>query len=391
MCSTFGIRDFPILNSVNVTPSLNAAVYEEIPLDIQWGPKATEPQFIHSGPYANLGYIEYLDAGASTTTLRLNGNSFGLISVQLCSPQHTTLLPREKQSDCSGELVMGFRAQNTISESYLFLCVPILTRATQTLSTYLEALRMGQLDGKPTSLLSLLPPTDKHYVSYSTCLQRREQSSTSTQQVRVFVFTEGLAYPNGNFQEILNKLQSPRPSGRILLPAIQLPDGLVDKSQAMLFSIATETDYKSLLRYSQYDPNGVPDSSRYREDSLNSYKCVPLEPSQNIKDGKIIVDTENGELLSQVLKDKQDSGPAKRSKISPAMIEKIVAAFLALIAFIVLFLIVFYVIANFVTPNADTFFGVVKQNMDTIGPVVVFSMLSGIICFILGFFLYTLL
>jgi hypothetical protein len=292
--------------------------------------------------------------------------------------------------DCSGELLLGFRAQNTISESYLFLCVPILTRSTQTLSTYLEALRLGQLDGKPTSLLTVLP-SDKHYISYSTCLQRRERANTTTQQVRVFVFTDGLAYPGANFQEIVNKVQSPRPSGRVFLPTIQLPDGLVDKSQAMLFSLTTETDYKSLLRYSLYDPKGIPDSSQQREDDLNSYKCVPLEPSQNVKDGKIIVNTETGELLSQVLKDKEESGKAKRSKISPAMIEKLVAAFLAIIGLILVFLIVFYIIAYFSTPNADSFFGVIKQNMDTIGPVVIFSMLSGIICFILGFFLYTLL
>lgn len=391
MCSTFGIRDFPIQNSVNVTPSLNASIYEEIPLDIQWGPKATAPTFIYDGAYANLGYIEYLDSGASTTSLRLNGNSFGLISVQLCSPQHTTLLPRNKQSDCSGEIVLGFRAQNTISEAYLFLCIPILTRATQTLSTYLEALRLGNLDGKPTSLLSVLPPTDKHYISYSTCLQRREREGTSTKQVRVFVYTEGLAVPPANFQEIVNKVTRQAASGRIFLPAIQLPDGLVDKSQAMLFSISTETDYKSLLRYSQYYPEGTPESSRFREDTLNSYKCVPLEPSQNVKDGKIIVDTENGELLSQVLKDKDELGRPKRSKISPAMIEKIIAVFLAIILLIVVFLVVAYVITNFTTPNADSFFGVVKQNMGTIGPVFVFSMLSGVVSFILGFFLYTML
>ena len=391
MCSTFGIRDFPILNSVNVTPSLNASIYEEIPLDIQWAPKATEPRFIHDGPFANLGYMEYMDAGSSQTTLRFQGNTFRLLSVQLCSPQHTTLLPRDKQSDCSGEIVMGFKAENPISEAYLFLCVPILTRPTQDLSSYMEALRQGQLDGKPTSLLSLLPYSDKHYISYSTCLQRRESAGTSTKQVRVFVYTEGMAYPTANFNELVRKIQSPPVSGRVFLPAIQLPDGLVDKSQAMLFSIALETDYKSLLRYSQYYPQGTPESSQFRTDNLNSYKCVPLEPSQNVKDGKIVVDTETGELLSQVLKDKDDLGKPKRSKLSPAMIEKIIAAFLAfvLIAFVVL--VIGYLITKVTTANADSFFGVIQQNMGTIAPVFFFSMLSGIVCFILGFLLYTML
>lgn len=390
MCSTFGIRDFPILNSVNVTPSLNASIYEEIPLDIQWAPKATEPRFIHDGPFADLGYMEYMDSGASQTSLRLNGNSFRLLTVQLCSPQHTSLLTRDKQVDCSGEIVMVFKADNPISEAYLFLSIPILTRATQNISPYLEALRLGQLDGKPTSLLTLLPVTDKHYISYSTCLQRRESAGTTTKQVRVFVYTEGLEYPAANFTELARSITKPPTSGRIFLPAIQLPDGLVDKSQAMLFSIALETDYKSLLRYSQYYPKGTPDSSQTRTDDLNSYKCVPLEPSQNVKDGKIIVDTETGELLSQVLKDKDDIGKPKRSKVSPAMIEKIIAAFLAfiLIAFVVL--VIGYLITKVTTANADSFFGVIQQNMGTIAPVFFFSMLSGIVCFFLGFLLYTM-
>lgn len=390
MCSTFGIRDFPILNSVNVTPSLNASIYEEIPLDIQWAPKATEPTFIHSGAYANLGFLEYLDSGASTTTLRMNGNSFGLISVQICSPQHQSLLIREKQGDCSGEIVIGFKAQNTLSESYLFLCIPILQRFSSSLPSYLEALRLGRLDGKPTSLLTVFPE-DKHYISYSTCLQRRESSGTSTKQARVFVFTEGLPYPRANLQEILQKLRAPPPSGRVFFPTIQMPDGLLDKSQAMLFSISTEVDYKSLLRYSQYYPQGLRDSSKYREDNLNSYKCVPLEPSQNIKDGKIIVDTESGELLSQVVQDKEGPVQAKQSKISPAMIEKLIAIFLALILIAFVFLIIAYMITSLTTPNADTFWGVIKQNTGTIAPIVFFSSTVGIICFILGFFFYTMI
>jgi hypothetical protein len=390
MCSTFGIRDFPIVNSVNVTPSLNASIYEEIPLDIQWAPKATEPSFIHSGPYANLGYVEYMDAGASQTTLRLNGNSFRLLSVQICSPQHKSLLSRDKQGDCSGEIVMGFRAENTLSESYLFLCVPILTRSTQNLSSYMEALRLGQLAGRPTSLLSLLPSSDKHYISYSTCLQRRESSGTSTKQVRVFVYTGGMEYPAANFTEIARKIQSPPVSGDVFLPAIQLPDGLVDKSQAMLFSIALETDYKSLLRYSQYYPQGTPDSSQYRTDDLNSYKCVPLEPSQNVKNGKIIVNTESGELLSQVLKGKDDTGKPKRSKLSPAMIEKIIAAFIAVVLIAFFILIIGYLLTKVTTANADSLFGVIQKNMGVIAPVFFFSMLSGIVCFVLGFLLYTM-
>lgn len=372
-----------------MTPSLNALIYEEIPLDIQWGPKATEPSFIRDGQYANLGYLEYMGAGASTTTLRLNGNSFSMISVQLCTPQHATLLPQDKQRDCSGELVIGFKASNVISEEYLFLCVPILTRSTTTPSIYLEALRQGRLDGKPTSLLSVIPPSDMHYISYSTCLQRREDTKTSTKQARVFVFTEGLNYPAANFTEIARKITASAVSGRVYLPAIQLPDGLVDKSQAMLFSITTDTDYKSLLRYSQYYPKGLPDSSQTRTDNLDSYKCVPLEPSQNVKDGKIIVDTETGELLSQVLKEKEDES-GQRTKITPAIVEQIIAVCVAIVLVLFVFLIVAYIITSMTTGNADEFFKVIKQNANVVPPIIFFSVLAGLICFMLGIFLRNL-
>jgi len=392
MCSPFGIRDFPISNSVPVTPSLNAQIYEEFPLDIQWGPQATEPNFIYDGQYANLGFLQYMSS-ASTTSLRLNGNSYTLISVQLCEPQHRSLLPQSKQRDCSGEIVMGFKTQSTIAERYIFLCVPILTRATTTLSVYLEALRKGALDGKPTSLFTVLPPNDQHFISYSTCLQRSESSGTSSSTAKVFVFTEGLAYPAANFAEIARKIVRPTPSGPRSLPAIQLPDQLQDRSQAVLFTISTETDYKSLLRYSQYYPKGQPDSSQFRTDRLESYKCVPLEPSQNVKDGRIVVDTESGELLSQVLKDNQSmEGTAKKNaKITPAMIEKIIAFSVAVIFIAFIFLVLAYIVSNMTTTNADSFFGIVKQNMGTIAPVVFFSTLVGVVCFVLGVFLTSML
>ena len=388
MCSRYGIYDFPILNTVSVTPDLNASIFEEIPLDIQWGPKATEPRFIHDGPYANLGYLEYQDAGASTTTLRLNGNAFQLLSVQLCKPQHASLLTADKQRDCSGELVIGFKATNSISESYLFLCIPILTRPTGTLSRYLEALRLGHLDGKPTSLLTVIP-SDQHIISYATCLQRIESQGTSSKQARVFVFTEGLNYPPEHFKDVCRKITASAVSGPIYLPAIQLPDKLKDKTQSNLFSITTDTDYKSLLRYSLYYPSGSRDSSRYRKDSLDAYKCVPLEPSQNIKDGTLVVDTDSGELLSQVMKEKEVEGQTNKGRITPALVEKVLAISIAVLLIIFIFFILAYIIASITTPNANNFFGVIKQNIPTIAPVVLFSLTALVIGLIVGFLIHT--
>lgn len=365
-----------------MTPSLNAAIYEEFPIDIQWGPQATAPSFITEGPTAGFGLIALPNA-ASTTSLRLNGNTFNLISLQVCAPQHKTLLPTEKQRDCSGEFILGFKSPATLSEAYIFLCIPILMGSTTTPSVYLEALRKEQLDGKPTSLFTVLPPTNSHFISYSTCLQRREQSGTSVQQARVLVFTGGLVYPEASFLELARKMTKPPTVGRVFLPTIQLPDGLVDKSEAMLFSLTTETDYKAMLRYGQYYPKGQPDSSGTRKDSLDAYKCVPLEPSQNIKDGHIVVDTETGELLSQVVKE-EEVGEVKKARLSPAMIEKIIAIAIAFSLIVFVFLVLAYILANVTTPNADNFFGIIQSNAKTVAPIVLFSTLMAIVGFVLG-------
>ena len=206
----------------------------------------------------------------------------------------------------------------------------------------------------------------------------------------MFVFTEGLAYPRANFEEMCRKITPSSVSGPISLPAIQLPDNLRDRTGATLFQITIEAEYKTYFRYSLYYPSGSRDSSRFRKDTLDAYKCVPLEPSQNIKDGQITVDTENGTLLSKVLEEKEEVGQPSKSKITPALVEKVLAVCIAVILIAFIFLILAYILASVTTPNADSFFGVIKQNTGTIGPVLFFSVLAGVVCFVLGFFLHTM-
>ena len=364
-----------------MTASLQAAIYEEFPVDIQWGPQATAPTFVTDGLKAGLGLLT-LPSGPSTTSLRMNGTSYTLLSLQLCAPQHKSLLSQAKQRDCSGEFVMAFKTSSDSTERYVFLCIPIVMGATTSPSVYLDSLRKGQLDGKPTSLATVLPQ-DSHFIRYSTCLQRTETRGTSIQQARVFVFSEGLVYPAAAFLELARKMTNPPTAGRVLLPTIQMPDDLQDKTEATLFSITTETDYKSMLRYSQYYPKGQPESSQFRTDSLDAYKCVPLEPSQTIKDGHIVVDTETGELLSQVVQEQEEGTPGK-SRLTPALVEKLIAIAIAFVLIVFVFLVLAYVLANATTPNADSFFGIIQQRVSTLSPMLLFSLLVGVVGFVLG-------
>jgi hypothetical protein len=217
-----------------------------------------------------------------------------------------------------------------------------------------------------------------------------EATKSSNTQARVFVYTEALAFPSDYFTNLAKKITASQADGPIYLPAIQLPDGLMDKTQALLFSLTSEADYKSLLRYSQYYPSGSPDSSGTRTDSLNSYKCVPLEPSKNVKNGKIVVDTESGELLSQVINTPEPGKPSK-SNITPALVEKIMAICIAVVLVAFVLVILAYIVTSFTTPNADSFFGIIKQHTGVISATLFFSVISGVVFFVIGFFLSSML
>ena len=101
------------------------------------------------------------------------------------------------------------------------------------------------------------------------------------------------------------------------------------------------------------------------------------------------MDTDTGELLSNVLEDKDE--PAARGRITPAMVEKLIAISIAIVILAFVLLVLAYIVSNMVTANADQFFGIIKQNSGTILPVVFFSTLVGVLCFVLGVFLTSLL
>jgi len=114
--------------------------------------------------------------------------------------------------------------------------------------------------------------------------------------------------------------------GQSIFPDVVLPDNLIAKSQSDFYTIPSETEYRSKINYGLYVINLQEVSRGKRTDSTDAYKCIPLLPDQNVKDGKIVVDTEKGELLSQVLdKRNADINVDKPSMVTPATVEQVIA------------------------------------------------------------------
>jgi hypothetical protein len=365
-CPETGLKGFPIEVTIPVTPSLNASIAEDLILDIQWATKSTAPRFINSkleeGDVNNTG---------SQTSLRIQGTQYYLRSVQVCQPLHTSLLDPNATSSCRAEIVFVFSS----SGAYATLCVPLLAGSTAEPSKYLEALRQDMLPGKPISLDTLLP-SDLHYTHYTTCIQQIQSQQTVSRNLRVLVFTKGLVYPEASITELKRKINGG-------YPIVSLPDTL---QLGTPIKVGSDTDYKSFFRYGLYTPSkSNSGDSRIRVDSTDAYKCVPLLPQENVKNGVIKVDTEKGELLSQVLKDNNDVQAASTSGPTPADVEKLIAIFFGVSLGIFLLIIAAYAISLYTGTSTEPHpWLFLEMKIKETTPIYFIAMLVGIIGFVIG-------
>lgn len=379
------MKNFPIQNNVTVSQSLNQSIFEAPSLEIQWAKRGTVPAFTQNN------FTEGIyNSAEQTTTLRLRGNLYTLQFARLVQPQHKSFLSAQDKNLCNGEIVMLFESGGALTEEFVFLCIPLLNKATTILSPYLEAIRQDRLPGKPISLDTLLP-SSKKYTSYTTCLQRTTSNVSSPVQAAVLVFTEGLSYPDAQLKEVLKKMKdfivkSGQLAPRYLTtpPALgPLIKGLVAMTGSS-FLIQSETEYRNYLRTSELTFQGQ--SSNRRTDSTDAYKCVPLKPDQDVKNNQIIIDTDKGVPLSQILKEKTDEQGQGQGQITPGMVERMIAAILGTAAGIFILSVIAYLFSRVTSDDSyENFPWFVDRTKDML-PMVFISIVVGIVGFLIGFF-----
>ena len=397
-CPATGIRDFPIQNTVIVTQTLNDSIYQATTTQVQWARRGTVPTFD-----SNFFTEGIYSSDPQTTTLRFEGNQYTLKTVQLVEPQHKGLLKVKDKELAIAEIVMVFESSTALTQKFVILCSPLLDRSDTSYSPYLEGVRLDRLSGRPVSLNDLLPKS-KLYTSYSTCLQQVQSGSTTAVNATVLVFTEGLSYPKAQLQEVLKKIKglvpppapvTPPRAGTVAPPPVvllqppsltKLMDGLLPKVNTNLFLISTEADYKNFLRTSELTFQPVEETGR-RVDSTDSYKCVPLKPDETVKNKQIIIDTDKGVPLSQVLKEKADE--QGEGKITPGMVERMIAIVLGTAAGLFVLSILAYVFSRVTTDSPDASFPWFMGKIKDLVPMVFMSMVVGVIGFLIGFFTST--
>jgi len=363
LCPSTGIRDFPIQNNVKVDAALLLAVQESYLISVQWAQRSDAPK-IGAGGFMDEGAQH--SAATNQSTLRLQGNSYVLQSVQLCKPQHTGFVRDVEKPLVQAELVLCFSGNGGGAEKYVFFCIPILNKPTTSPNVYLTATTNGRLPGGPISVGSIMP-NNQGFLCYSTCLNQVQSGKSVATQARVFVFYEGVFFNTG-----------------ANTTGLQLPDNITPTTMAVPFTLQNDIDFKNFLRSSDLKTGKGDAALNRRTDATSAYKCTPLNPDTQIKDGKIIVDTQKGELLSQVLQERTTdlAAEAPQGGLTPGDIQKVIA-----IAFGIGFgLLILSLLAYFVSiystgegsfPEGDVIS--IPEWMSNIGPSIAIAVIGFIV------------
>lgn len=394
-CSNLGVRDFPIQRTAQLSSTIIDSVKESFLIDIQWATKSNAPEFVVDSNDKGFLREGVNSSQASTTTLRFQGNSYTLKTMQLTKSLHGSFFTEELQRQIPAELVLVFSTTNSIAEKYVIFCIPIFAGPSTQQNVYLSSLLNGRLPGKPISLGTVLPE-DSRFMIYSTCLSQLQNNQSSSVQARVLLFYSTISFSRVN--ELKRLLYRFRNANNVLVdgsttqpfPDVRLPDLVSAKTMPVPFTIDNETTFSRFLRSGSLKDSQGQGGVFTREDTTSSYKCVPLNPDLHVnKDKKIVIDTRKGELLSDVLDKRQSDleGDLGQKGLSADQIETILAVAFGIALGLLVLSIVAYFISR-VTASEGSFakgpIVVLPEWIKNGAPILVVSLIVGIIGFGVG-------
>ena len=394
-CSNLGIRDFPIQRTAQLSTTIIDSIKESFLIDVQWATKSNAPEFMIDSNDKGFLREGANSSEASTTTLRFQGNSYTLKTMQVTKSLHGSFFTEELQRQIPAELVVVFATTNSIAEKYVIFSIPIFAGPSTQQNPYLTAVLQGRLPGNPISLGTILPQ-DSRFLSYSTCLSQLQNNQSSSVQARVLLFYSTISFSQVN--ELKKKMFRYRNANNVLVdgstsqsfPDVRLPDLVSANTMPVPFTIDNEMTFSRFLRSGSLKDSQGQGGVYTREDTTASYKCVPLNPDLHVnKDKKIVVDTRKGVLLSDVLDKRQGDLNADLGKrgLSAEKIETILAVAFGIALGLLVLSIAAYFISRVTASDASFAKGpivVLPAWIKNGSPIVVISLIVGLIGFGIG-------
>jgi len=325
-CPPSSKTSFPL--GIGFTPT--TGVYSSLSMDksrleMQWGIRSTKPGF--SGDYVNE------EAGATTTTLRYNTNTYSLTALQISKSTHTPwLLPVTSQPLNTEDIVLTFiTTSKTSTTPIIIVVIPIVRNGTaRTDPLYLTALDTASDEIKGTfSLKDCLP--DNNYIKYTVCIPGYTTEASSADAI-VYVNTTGLSVSS----TLMAAIQKNSLGGR----QFPTPDAdFMQEWKKVRISMTAESIKTHVSMSSSPFENYMPPSDA--PPSTDNYKCMPLDMAQ-IQTS----DLSGAKTLTQILLPE-----ARDVKIlDPGMTEYVLTIVIGVTLGIIILSVGFLTVSNVVIP-----------------------------------------
>ena len=341
-CSQGAIRSFPLGLAITATDILYDSVSEPITMDIQWATRTTTPMFI--SPATNCITDEVGASNSNLTTLRFLNNNYTISAVQIITASHKAwILPNTAQSANLEDIVMTFSTTSTTTTyNYITFVIPIIRSANAADPNYFTGIVNPNGNGS-YSLQSCFPADPRsRFARYVTCLAANT-SGGSTQNVCVFVSINGIQANQTTMQAILNLTGRSGSFGTYSSPYTSRLTGTSTITTNADFSNKIQTTTQ-LLNYAGFKTLYPTADTNIREDDASAYQCVSVDPDKMIVDGKINVDLNSGELLTDVLDKRKHlrSDVPVSAGMEPGRMEKYLGTTLGIFLSIIIISILLY-------------------------------------------------
>lgn len=353
---------------------LNEIAINKAPLTLSISPRTTIPSILSGNE---------IDDTTGNTCI-YNGNTYDLVSIQICSVMNKGyILPGENKQPVA-ELILSFVSRSTNSSiqpySGILLCIPIYDSGNSVYSGYIDQLinTSTVIDPSSISTLDSIFYTESNAsvqtsLAYTTCFEtvgpNREFSHHS---LYVLVFPNGIQLQQSAYQTLLTKLVKPLPQYRVP-PAIRgtdhtLQNYIMNNGKKEVKSISIEgfiyttpiascsSDFVNRFEYYAHAPRLSGNNRRIKSQCQSSsnrktatvdgssvdtiqYKCVPFDkldkwPLSDIPHSYVIPEGKtSAQMFSDMnnMKNNQTSGDKKVEGLSTGQIEGIIGGTISVI------------------------------------------------------------
>lgn len=352
-CVEGSISSFPLGLSFAMSEMRYEEVADPVSIDFKWASRATAPRF---QPGLNNSDTDDVGGGVTTlSTLSFQQTNYTLRYVQICAATHPQwILPATNQTKNKEDALVVFEtSSSTTAYRYLMFVVPILrSDETATDPKYLRGLANNSLSG-PFSIRDLFPasPTSL-FAYYSSCL-RGITPQSPPENVYIFVSTEGVPAT----AELMKRVMGAVSDSITSFPAPN-PPFMTRFEQGERRTLGSNFRQYVLSTNQLLNAEGRSRVTRsadreIREDTLDAYKCVPLDPETDIQDGKLKFDNETGELLSKVVDERrgvQSMDDSRITKPNTEFIEKSIGISIAVVLGILVIGILIFIARTALVP-----------------------------------------